>query len=233
MTDQILEVIKTLAEKRPVFHSEADFVLALGLEIGKLPNSNLRLEYPMEVNYKYPNGEKKQPAYLDMIVKTENEIIGIELKYKTKKAIIELENEIFFLKEHGARDVGRYFFRQDIYRLEQLVRNKKITSGLAIFLTNENKYVSETINKDSLDGEYRLGSQEIPAIANWNTSINYFEKHYNKHEGMWVSKKTGKPSWIYGNEFSKNLDLIKAYKYTWQLYSIVDSERFEYLTIKV
>lgn len=233
MIKKILKILQKLSIERPIFHSEADFVLAFGLKLSELPNCSIRLEYPMEIEYEYPDSKVCKPAHIDMIVKTESEVIGIELKYKTKKTKISFRGEKFNLKNHGARDVGRYHFRQDIYRLEQLVKSKKITSGLAIMLTNEVKYVCEGLNDKTLDGQFRLGSSELPKRADWNVSKEFFDKHYNFYEGKWVSKRTNKPSWIYGTEFSKTLNLKSSYKCNWLLYSEVGSEKLNYLAIEI
>ena len=69
-------LLATLANKRPVFHSEADFQHALAWELQLLdPNVNIRLEYrPQWLDRR---------NYMDIWVIDEDTAKAIELKYKT------------------------------------------------------------------------------------------------------------------------------------------------------
>ena len=69
-------LLATLANKRPVFHSEADFQHALAWELQLLyPNVNIRLEY------RPPGFDRRN--YMDIWVIDEDKAIAVELKYKT------------------------------------------------------------------------------------------------------------------------------------------------------
>ncbi len=89
---------------------------------------------------------KNSNYYLDIIViNNKNEIIPIELKYKTfnLKTTINLNGfeEAYILKNHDATDIGKYLFLKDINRIEFLKQNNlNIKKGYVIFLTNEEKY---------------------------------------------------------------------------------------------
>lgn len=138
----IENILKQLAKKRPVFHSEADFQHALAWEIQTCyPNANIRIEKPYLID--------GRPFYIDLIVEIDDKIIAIELKYKTKKFEFELNGENFSLRNHGAQNWGRYHFVNDIVRLEKLMEQFEISQGYAIFLTNDMYYQSKP--KDNTD----------------------------------------------------------------------------------
>lgn len=123
----------SLQKKRPVFHSEADFQFALSWEIKSLyPDANVRLEYcPSE----FPN------IHIDILVSYGSEVFPIELKYKTAKLEFNLSNELFYLKNHGAQDLGKYDCLKDIQRLENLSsRLTGFSKGYVVWLTNDASY---------------------------------------------------------------------------------------------
>ncbi len=147
VTDKMLHVIlKGLSDKRPVFHSEADFQHALAWEIQKMyPSAQIRLEY------RVPNVSEK--IYLDILVELAGERIGIELKYKTQRWTGKVLEEPFELKEQSAHDVARYDFVKDVQRLETFVRmNDK---GFAVFLTNSPSYW-KTGREGTVDAKFRI-----------------------------------------------------------------------------
>ena len=107
-------LLATLANKRPVFHSEADFQHALAWELQLLyPNVNIRLEY------RPPWLDRRN--YMDIWVIDEDTAIAVELKYKTRSVDISIGGEQFALQNHAAQDLGRYDFVKDIERLERVV----------------------------------------------------------------------------------------------------------------
>ncbi|MGK8265006.1 hypothetical protein [Moraxella nonliquefaciens] len=133
----IENILKQLANKRPFFHSEADFQHALAWEIQTCyPKANIRIEKPYLID--------DRPFYIDLIVEMDDKIIAIELKYKTKKFEFELNGENFSLKNQGAQGWGRYYFVNDIVRLEKLMEKFEISQGYAIFLTNDMYYQSKS-----------------------------------------------------------------------------------------
>ena len=108
---QVKEILAALAKKRPIFHSEAEFQHALAWEIQqKLRDASLSLELPVEV--------KNQYLHMDIWATTPDEVLAIELKYKTRGLSVLVNGEEFFLKDHGAQDIGRYDFLKDVRRLE-------------------------------------------------------------------------------------------------------------------
>ena len=80
------ELLASLAAKRPVFHSEADFQHALAWEIHlAFPDAVVRLERP------YRTGEGPR-IHLDLWVKGSDRTAVLELKYKTKKMRVEIRH---------------------------------------------------------------------------------------------------------------------------------------------
>jgi hypothetical protein len=74
---EVREILAIIANKRPIFHSEADFQHAFAWEIHqKLPNASVRLELPVQV--------KNQYLHIDVWIKNPNEVLAVELKYKTR-----------------------------------------------------------------------------------------------------------------------------------------------------
>ncbi len=125
------EVIRSLSEDRPVFHSEADFQFELARKIEK--------EYKVDVRLEKPEVFERR-IYIDMVLKDGEDKIAIELKYKTKKAEWDINGELFKLTYHSAQDFGRYYYWRDIDRIQKLVKDKGYKKGFAVFLTNDSSY---------------------------------------------------------------------------------------------
>ena len=142
----IASVMNDLALNRPVFHSEKDFQLALGLYIrDAIPDVGVRMEY------------KPFPAeamYLDIWLPDIG--VAMELKYKTRKLDLLLEGESFALRDQRAQEWGRYDFLKDIERLERLRALPHARAGLAVLLTNDASYWDYPARHTTLDEAFRL-----------------------------------------------------------------------------
>lgn len=126
----IHSVMKSLAARRPVFHSEADFQFALAWRIHELePDCEVRLEFKP-----FP----QERVYLDIWLPTLE--TAIELKYATQTLDTECVGERFALKSQSAQDQRRYDFLKDVERLERIVSYGRAKRGLAIMLTNDTLY---------------------------------------------------------------------------------------------
>ena len=140
-------VMKSLAVRRPVFHSEADFQFALAWHIHELaPGCEVRLE-----SKPFPG----KRVYLDIwlpILET-----AIELKHATQTLDIEFGGERFVLGE-SARDKSRYGFLEDVERLERIVSDTRAKYGLAIMLTNDSQYWKppQPDWQSTVDHEFRI-----------------------------------------------------------------------------
>jgi len=95
MMINISDLMNTLATQRKAYHSEADFQHAFAWEVHRLfPKSFVRLERPLNVNGK--------TLHLDFLIQLPERAMAVELKYKTRKLVIELEGEAFSLASHSA-----------------------------------------------------------------------------------------------------------------------------------
>ncbi len=154
-TSGIADAIKNLREKRPIFHSEADFQHALAWEIHlSHPLATVRLE----IN---PNVVGGKRAHLDILVKDNDALCAIELKYKTGKLDAQFKDEQFRLLNHGAQDIGRYDFIKDIVRLEELVTAYPKAAGYVVLLTNDGSYWRPPGSSNTADAQFRIYQDRI------------------------------------------------------------------------
>jgi len=201
----INKVINILKIKRPAFASEADFQLEMAWIIKEIyPNAKIRLEYCPEFNYN---------MHIDILVIMNGRWIPIELKYKTKKALIEVNNEKFNLKTHGAKDINLYLYLKDIERIEKIRENVDIfEKGYVVFITNDNSYF------------------KAPRKAN----CYYIE--YSLENGL---VKEGKLDWKLGTSLGTKRNhenpivLNSLYKICWNDYSTINNENFKILVNEI
>lgn len=149
MTFDPLTVLKALAERRPVFHSEADFQHALAWTIHEQhPDFNVRLEYRP--------GRLKEKAYVDIWLQDGAWEYAIELKYKTGRLQVTVDEEPFNLLNQSAQDQARYDFCRDIGRIETLAGAYPGLTGSAVFLTNDRSYWRMSGRDGNVDHAFRL-----------------------------------------------------------------------------
>ncbi|RFU63083.1 hypothetical protein [Bacillus sp. V59.32b] len=200
----VLSILTTLSNERPIFHSEADFQHALAWEIHKEnTNNKLRLEYNPAI--------ADRNMYLDIWVTYPNGSRTVfELKYITKKISLQLNDEAFNLKNHGAPDLARYDFIKDIVRIETVCNSLASTNGYAIILTNEPALWKQTVLRDKIpnDIEYRIHHGKIlEGQLKWGV---------NTGQGTMKSRET-------------SLNLLGSYKLNWLPYSkVTDSNGGEF-----
>jgi hypothetical protein len=122
----ISRAIERLAERRPLFHSEADFQLALAWQLQQdEPSAELRLEKRIDV----PRVE------LDILSVLDGRRYGLGLKFPRSKLDVEVAGERFVLRT-GAPVLDRYDVLRDVARLERLVAEGIIDEGCGVVLTN-------------------------------------------------------------------------------------------------
>lgn len=205
-------ILKSLSQKRPIFHSEADFQHALAWKIHQKFNKiDIRLERRFTVN---ELGE----IYVDILLKICDATIAIETKYTTKKLEIKLNGEEFVLKDHSALDIRRYDFLLDMYRLEKLKSAGEVVKGYAVFLTNVPGYWKEPRRKNTNDKDFRIHQgRKIKANETLQWASN-------------TSKGTKR-----GRE--RPLRFEKEYLFEWELYSEGEIKgthyEFKYLLVEV
>jgi hypothetical protein len=239
------EVIRELRNERLVFHSEDDLKLSMGLIINRLyPTFRIRLERPVEIDMIDRNGNKSVVrAPIDIVLIDDNDKeIPIELKYKTKKpkkvVNFAAQGELFALANHGAADTGRFSFRKDIYRVEQLLLNSSTSSeGYVFILTNEPVYFDNDISeRDNLDKNFSFhqGATIRPNDLSWNyEKLNKEVYHQRENDNCWESKLNSKPHWTCKKGYFYKLDLASSYQIDWGKYSEVDNQKFRFCALKI
>ena len=127
MTFAIHDLLTELSVDRPIFHSEADFQLAVFRLVSK------KMPYQVHLEAAYPTNRRTR---MDLWLPREG--VAIELKYFTTKLAVCRDGERFGLKEHAATDLARYGFFVDVQRLEHLVQDgtQPGHTGFAVLLTN-------------------------------------------------------------------------------------------------
>lgn len=203
----ITAIIETLRGKRTVFHSEADFQFALAWEIQlHYPDAAVRLEYPP------PDDPMK---YIDLLVRLDDNVYPIELKYKTTLFHAVVGCEPYFLKNHGAQDVGKYDFVKDICRIEAFRSHiAGYREGYAIWLTNDPYYWNAPKNDTAGYAAFSVHSGLVKeGSMAWGASMN---------EGSIKGRE--KPLFLSGN-----------YRINWHDYSRVEAKNgvFMYAVVPV
>jgi hypothetical protein len=204
-------VLKTLRDERPVFHSEADFQHALAWLIHtQHPTYSLRLEHPLSPD---------QPEHLDIVAFDKHYKLAIELKYKTSPLFAPVREELFYLKNHSAQDQGRYDFLKDIQKLEQFVSGNTNAIGYAILLTNDSSYWNRPRNASTTDANFRIhGGRVIEGTLSWRNTAS---------EGTTKNRK-------------EDVAIRGKYVLNWKEYHEIEvgqyvrgSRKFRYLSVKV
>lgn len=202
----ISDVLARLSRSRPIFHSEADFQHALAWELQRMdPAAEIRLEKQVATN--------GPGVHLDLLARSVDYEIAIELKYKTKKANFHWSGEQFLLREQSATDIGRHDFLKDIERLERYVAGRAGVVGHAILLTNEPSYWTQTKKLHAIDAAFRIHEgRDIKGPLTWGAGAS---------EGTKRNREAA-------------IALADSYKASWKDYSAFDGSRagtFRYLAL--
>lgn len=159
----ILEIMKLLAAKRPLFTSEADFQFALAWEIkSEYEGCNVYLEFIPEYD---------KDIHIDIVVEYNGKYFPVELKYKTKYTDeINYNGICFQLKNQSAKDVNCYKYLYDIQRIEKFCRHyKQAEEGYAIFITNDISYKKPPVKKDCVYADFSLHEgRSITGKLDWS-----------------------------------------------------------------
>jgi hypothetical protein len=200
----IKSLLKALATRRPIFHSEADLQHEIAIELVKSdPAIQCRLEVPI-----FPN----KNASLDLCVRTKGSVMGLELKYLTKGCAVEHEGESFRLKSQGAQDIRRYDTLKDVQRIEELIGYCKIANGGVLCITNEPAYWNGPVRIGTCDEQFALKESKV-----LNGTMSW-------------AAKTG-PGTQKGRE--QPITLAGLYQAVWKPFSDIDGHEFRYLWIEV
>lgn len=201
----IHKILASLSKRRPVFHSEADFQHALAWEI-QLSSQTALVRLEQQV------ASKGSRVHLDILVKDQSHIVAVELKYKTKKASIDCEDEQFHLRNQSAQDIGRYDFAKDIQRIERYVEAHPGSEGYIVLLTNDPTYWQESKKPHAVDAAFRI------------------------HEGRTIS---GELAWGVGASIGTmrtrepTIKIRASYDLVWHNFSYIDQQVFRYVAVHV
>ena len=127
----IHSIMRGLADKRPIFHSEADFQFALAWHIKEsLPYCEVRLEWKP-----FPD----ENLHLDMWLPTYS--TAIELKYPVAEPLSIYHDGERFMPRIRRTPQARYGFVKDIQRIERMIdKHDNIKRGFAVLLTNHERF---------------------------------------------------------------------------------------------
>jgi hypothetical protein len=208
----IENLLQSLSQIRPVFHSEADFQFALAWHIKQnIPEVDIRLEYP-KVDREHVRNNKR--IYLDILVLNGRIKYGIELKYKTKSLELNIGEESFNLNNQGAQDIARYDYLKDIQRLEWFKSEGIFDIGYAIFLSNDSKYWQILKNTNTVDRHFRIHEgRKITCDSNlcWTEDASEGTKRNREN----------------------NIIIKSGYDIQWYDYSRIHENLFRYTYVKI
>lgn len=144
------EALAHLAATRPIFHSEADFQLALAWELQlRDPMMRVRLETRPEPG-----------THLDIACDRPDlgSSTALELKYLTRLWSGLNNGEQFELKNHGAQDIRGYDVVKDISRVERFVQGHPGRNGGVLVVSNDPYYWrGKPINDVTNAAAFRIG----------------------------------------------------------------------------
>lgn len=131
---ELRQNIYRVSQRRPVFHSEADFQHELALELAQT-GYRVRLEVPRSLVL---NGTPVR-AELDLLVQKydgEPAWTVIELKYVKVATVITHQGEVYDLAGTWGTNLSRFDALADLRRVEGIVGAGLAAQGHAVFLTN-------------------------------------------------------------------------------------------------
>ena len=191
------------------FVSEAQLRDVFAIELNKMfPDYQILPEYTPWNNPKhFVFGDKK--ISFDLLAKSKDEKIAFEFKYKTRSFETVLFGENIRLNNQEDTTNGRFDVWEDIYRLEQFVKDKQFKKGYFVFITNYPTYFAEP-RKDTRSEPFSISRGEHKAcIKEWPVS----------------SKRTK------SNDFALNIQ--NDYIFDYDVYSRINNEVFHLLIVEV
>lgn len=162
----IYKALDVLRCRRTIFTSEADFQLEFAWVIKELYNDvKVRLEYSPTFD---------TTMHIDILVIDDGMWVPIELKYKTKCCTKTVDDEVFYLKNHGAKDVNCYLYLNDIKRIEKIKNNVEcFERGYTVFITNDLSYLKKPQKKDCIYSQFSLEEGIIKSgILDWGVKAS-------------------------------------------------------------
>ena len=211
--EKLEKCIKSLSNKRRIFHSEADFQFALAWEIKEnyKDDVNIRLEYPVD------------KMNIDIVVFCGEKMIPIELKWLRTdfecciKGADGENGEKFKLALSGADPEIRYDCLKDIKRIESISEIRdNFVEGYTIWISNIethfNKNHKHTMQFDISQDETQKGKI-------------YWDK--NEQDEIKNIDGTLKKSLREGDSRRNVIELKDSYTFHWEDYSIIDKSEID------
>lgn len=134
---------------------------------------------------------------IDLVLQKGDKYIPVELKYKHKAVTsnsfecfgCKVDENIAIVTNQGAENEGRYDFWKDVKRIELLKKHfKDVLGGIAIFLTNQDKYMKETKGEDAAFGMIATNTQRW---RKWGTNQNLEGKEARYEKRTFKDPSTG------------------------------------------
>lgn len=145
----VQSLLFSLARRRPLFHSEADFQHAFAWEIQKAsPKATVRLEVPL--------AGLAGRAALDIVVRMDKSVFAFEVKYFKGALKTVHDGETFKLPATVARDISRYDACKDVGRLEHAVGSRQADSGFFVALSNDPRFWLSSERQESIDEAFKI-----------------------------------------------------------------------------
>ena len=148
-TVDLAATLKKLAVRRPVFHSERDFQVALAWEVQTAdPHMDVYLET-----------RPAEGVHLDLAFERPDleSYTAVELKYFTRAWGRPVRGQQYDLKNQSAHDYGRYGVVKDVWRVEKFTRLRPGSNGAVIALTNDDRYWNPSSGSTASDAAFRIG----------------------------------------------------------------------------
>lgn len=153
-------LLEKLSERRPLFHSEADFQQELAWQIhADHPEAMVRLE-----TRPFPG------RALDIAATVDGQRLAIELKYLVRRfEYLSPDGEMFRLQSQAAQDIRRYDVVKDIGRVEEILDARLADVGFVIVLSNDVGYWTKSI-QSTVDSAFRIHQgQVLTGLLGWST----------------------------------------------------------------
>lgn len=198
MTDQIdlNRVVVSLAERRKIFHSEADFQHELAWILREQDGSlDIRLEHPRH----------DRSGAIDLVARRAGKpVLALELKYLCRGIETTSQNEAFSLKAQSAYPLRRYDVVKDLEAVERFAAAYPGAQGAVIVLTNDRGYWQLRDEGRRSDEAFRFQEgRTLGGLLDWAP-------------GTTDSLRKGRAAPI---------NLEHSYATAWRPYSVVDEHR--------
>jgi len=161
--EKVLNALKELAKKRPIFHSEEELQNNFGKTILMLyPDSLFKLSRRIDLGLDYPKSK------YDLWVELDGVKFLVNIKYVTSAY---KDNE-FTLLDQGYEETQIFDFLKDVERLEKLAKDGVF--GFNIFLTNCSKYWK------NLENDFNIAENtELKGSITWKNQYLDLKKDYS------------------------------------------------------